>query len=111
MISHLDDRLAQLPRICPGPADRRRIRRCFDRAGRAARPRSHARGGLRRRSSRLALQPLLHDLHVQQAEEAAAEAEAERRRRSPARSEGGVVQAAASRARRAGRRSRRCLAG
>ena len=29
----------------------------------------------------LALEPLLHDLHVQQAEEAAAEAEAERRRR------------------------------
>ncbi len=33
----------------------------------------------------LALQPLLDDLHVQQAEEAAAEAEAERVRRLPAR--------------------------
>ena len=40
----------------------------------------------------LALEPLLHDLHVQQAEEAAAEAEAERRRRLRLVEERGVVQ-------------------
>ena len=40
----------------------------------------------------LALEPLLHDLHVQQAEEAAAEAEAERGRRLRLVEERGVVQ-------------------
>ena len=51
----------------------------------------------------LALEPLLDDLHVEQAEEAAAEAEAERRRRL--RLEDGTTRrsAAASRARRAAR--------
>ena len=44
----------------------------------------------------LALEPLLDDLHVQQAEEAAAEAEAERLRGLGLEDERGVVEAAAS---------------
>ena len=57
---------------------------------------SHAVGDVRRRHEQveveLALEPLAHDLHVQQAEEAAAEAEAERLRRLGLVEERGVVQ-------------------
>ena len=50
----------------------------------------------------LALEPLAHDLHVQQAEEAAAEAEAERLRRLGLVDERARRSASAARARRAG---------
>ena len=57
---------------------------------------SHAVGDVRRGHEQveveLALEPLAHDLHVQQAEEAAAEAEAERLRRLRLVEERGVVQ-------------------
>ena len=45
----------------------------------------HRRRGRDQVEVELALQPLLDDLEVQEAEEAAAEAEAERRARSPSR--------------------------
>ena len=59
----------------------------------------------------LALEALLDDLHVEEAQEAAAEAEAERRRALRLEGERGVVERAASRARRAGPRSRRPRSG
>ena len=52
----------------------------------------HARRGRDQVHVELALEPLLDDLHVQQAEEAAAEAEAERRRRLRLEEERRVVQ-------------------
>ena len=53
----------------------------------------HAGGGDDQRQVELALEPLLHDLEVQHAEEAAAEAVAERERGLRLEVEGGVVQA------------------
>ena len=55
-------------------------------------PVEHARRGRDQVHVELALEPLLDDLHVQQAEEAAAEAEAERRRRLRLEEERRVVQ-------------------
>ena len=59
-------------------------------------PSEHAVGDVRRRHEQveveLALEPLAHDLHVQEAEEAAAEPEAERLRRLGLVEERGVVQ-------------------
>ena len=59
----------------------------------------------------LALEPLAHDLHVQQAEEAAAEAEAERLRRLRLVEERARRSASASRARRAAPGTRRSRSG
>ena len=56
-------------------------------------PVEHARRGRHQVDVELALEPLLHDLHVQQAEEPAAEPEAQRRRRLRLEHERRVVEA------------------
>ena len=75
----------------------------------------HAVGDVRRGHEQveveLALEPLAHDLHVQQAEEAAAEAEAERLRRLGLVEERARRSASASRARRAAPGTRRSRSG
>ena len=77
------------------PAGVRQLRRAVDLLHHAV-GRRHAVQHARRRRDQvhveLALEPLLDDLHVQQAEEAAAEAEAERHRRLRLEEERRVVQ-------------------
>ncbi len=74
-----DDGLFDFPDV----AGIRKFRRAVDFddfAGHARDAVTHARRGRNQIKAELALQPLLHDFHVQQAEEAAAKAETERDR-------------------------------
>ncbi len=71
--------------MSPGVGDARRVRDVQGLAVAGQDLVGHGRGGLHQREVALALEPLLHDLHVEHAQKPAAEAEARARRTTRAR--------------------------